>query len=60
MVVTIGVSMATRPKPVAELNGLVYGATEIPKEAHASLFQRPAFWAAVVGIVFVVLNVIFR
>ncbi len=59
MVVTISVSMATRPKPVAELNGLVYGATEIPKEAHTSLFHRPAFWAAVVGIAFVILNVIF-
>ena len=59
MVVTISVSMATRPKPVAELNGLVYGATEIPKEAHTSLFHRPAFWAAVVGITFVILNVIF-
>ncbi|MGB6483657.1 MAG: sodium:solute symporter family protein [Candidatus Acidiferrales bacterium] len=59
MVVTIVVSMATRPKPVEELNGLVYGATQIPTEEHAPLYQRPAFWAIVVGIVFVALNVIF-
>jgi solute:Na+ symporter, SSS family len=59
MVVTIAVSLTTRPKPVAELNGLVYGATEIPKEEYAPLYQRPAFWAAIVGIVFVVVNVIF-
>jgi solute:Na+ symporter, SSS family len=59
VVVTVFVSMATRPKPVAELNGLVYGATVIPEEAYAPLYQRPAFWAVVVGIVFVALNIIF-
>ena len=57
--VTIIVSMATRPKPLAELSGLVYGATVIPQETYAPFYQRPAFWAVVVGIVFVVLNIIF-
>ena len=59
MVVTIVVSLMTQPKPIAELNGLVYGATEIPSEGQVSLIHRPAFWAVVVGIVFVILNVIF-
>jgi SSS family solute:Na+ symporter len=59
MVVTIVVSLMTQPKPVAELGGLVYGATEIPSEGTAALFQRPAFWAVVVGVIFVALNIIF-
>jgi solute:Na+ symporter, SSS family len=59
MVVTIVVSLWTQPKPVAELNGLVYGATQIPSEGASAWYQRPAFWAVVVGIVFVILNIIF-
>src|SRR5208282_5561433 len=46
--VTVAVSLATRPKPDAELTGLVYGLTAIPHEEHVSIFHRPAFWAAVV------------
>ncbi len=59
VVVTIGVSLFTRPKPVAALNGLVYGETHIPTEGNVALYQRPAFWAVIVGVVFVALNVIF-
>ena len=57
--VTVVVSLVTKPMPVEELTGLVYGATEIPHEEHASIFHRPVFWAAVVGIVFVGLNILF-
>jgi len=57
--VTVAVSAVTRPKPVAELNGLVYGCTDMPEEADQPWHKRPAFWACVVGVVFVVLNVIF-
>lgn len=57
--VTIIVSLLTKPKPDAELANLVYGLTPIPKTEHVSLFQRPLFWAAVVGIVFVILQIIF-
>ncbi|MGH9782214.1 MAG: sodium:solute symporter family transporter, partial [Candidatus Acidiferrales bacterium] len=32
VIVTIAVSLFTRPKPAAELRGLVYGETEIPSE----------------------------
>jgi len=57
--VTIVVSLATKPKPDAELNGLVYGATEIPKETYVSTLHRPWFWALIVGIAFVIVNIIF-
>ena len=59
VVVTIAVSLFTRPKPVAALNGLVYGETDIPSEGNLAFYQRPAFWAVIVGLVFVALNVIF-
>ncbi len=59
VVVTVVVSMFTRPKPVAELKGLVYGATDIPSEGSIPLVHRPIFWAGVVFVVFVVLNIIF-
>jgi SSS family solute:Na+ symporter len=57
--VTVAVSLVTKAKPDAELKGLVYGFTEIPSEAYVSTFRRPWFWAAVVGVIFVVLNVVF-
>jgi SSS family solute:Na+ symporter len=57
--VTVAVTMVTRPKPDAELAGLVYGLTEIPGEGHFAWFQRPATWAAVVAAAFVLLNIIF-
>ncbi len=59
VVVTIAVSLFTRPKPVAALNGLVYGETDIPSEGNVAFYHRPAFWAVIVGLVFVALNVIF-
>jgi len=59
VLVTLVVSLATRPRPVEELNGLVYGATQIPHEEHASLFHRPAFWGVVVLVIFVILQIIF-
>jgi SSS family solute:Na+ symporter len=59
VVVTVVVSVLTKPKPESELTGLVYGCTEVPGEGHLPVYQRPAFWAVVVGVVFVALNVIF-
>ncbi len=58
-VVTIVVSLLTKPKPDKELVGLVYGCTEIPGEGQVPLYERPAFWAIVIAIVFVILQVIF-
>ena len=57
--VTVAVSLMTRPKPVSELTGLVYGATEIPSEGHLPLVKRPIFWACVVIVIFFVLNIVF-
>ena len=59
VLVTVVVSAFTCPKPESELNGLVYGCTEVPSEGDLPLVQRPIFWAAIVAVVFVVLNVIF-
>jgi len=59
VLVTVGVSYMTKPKPDSELNGLVYGVTVIPHEADVELYKRPAFWAVVVGVVFVILNIVF-
>jgi SSS family solute:Na+ symporter len=57
--VTVVVSYMTKPKPMSELTGLVYGATAIPSEGDMALWERPIFWAGVVTVVFVILNVIF-
>ncbi|MDQ2841916.1 MAG: sodium:solute symporter family protein [Acidobacteriota bacterium] len=57
--VTVVVSLASKPKPEAELVGLVYGATEIPAETGLALYHKPIFWAGVVMAVFVILQIIF-
>ena len=59
VIVTVAVSMMTKPKPDSELAGLVMGVTDIPSEGDLSLWQRPAFWAVAVSIVFVIFNVVF-
>ena len=57
--VTVAVSLVTKPKPASELAGLVYGETDIPSEGHLSMLQKPIFWAVVVALVFIVLNILF-
>ena len=59
MIVTVVVSLLTKPKPDKELVGLVYGATEVPSEGSVVFYKRPIFWAAVVSLVFIVFNVYF-
>jgi SSS family solute:Na+ symporter len=59
VVITIGVSLFTKPKSDSELNGLVYGATAIPDDGSSTLLQKPIFWAGVVAVIFVFLNLIF-
>jgi SSS family solute:Na+ symporter len=58
VVVTVVVSLMTKPKTDAELVGLVYGVTPIPQEADVPMWERPIFWAIVVAVVFVVLNIL--
>ncbi len=57
--VTVLVSYATKPKPDAELAGLVMGLTEIPSVGDLPFYEKPLFWAGVVAVVFVVLNILF-
>ena len=57
--VTVVVSYMTKPIPEARLTGLVYGCTDIPSEGHLPMYQRPIFWAIVVSVVFIILNLIF-
>ena len=59
VIVTVVVSLMTKPRPESELNGLVYGATVIPDDGATSLWQKPIFWAGVVLTVFVILQIIF-
>src|ERR1700690_1993290 len=57
--VTVAVSLVTKPKPDSELKGLVYGVTDIPSESYVSVWHRPWFWAVVVAAGFVILNILF-
>jgi len=59
VVVTVVVSLATKPMPDGALTGLVYGLTEVPSVGDLPFYQKPLFWAGVVTLVFVVLNIIF-
>jgi len=59
IIVTVVVSYLTRPKTDAELEGLVYGATQVPKVENVPWYKKPMFWAAVVFAVFVILDIVF-
>jgi SSS family solute:Na+ symporter len=59
VLVTVIVSLATKPTPDSQLTGLVYGLTEVPSVGNLPLYQKPIFWAGVVTVVFVILNIIF-
>src|SRR5450432_918910 len=58
VVVTVTVSMVTKPVPESELKGLVYGQTDIPSVGDLPFYEKPVFWACVVGVVFVILNIV--
>jgi solute:Na+ symporter, SSS family len=59
VIVTVVVSLMTQPKPDSELEGLVYGLTTLPNQSALPVYKRPLFWATVVAVVFVALNIIF-
>ena len=59
VVVTIVVSLVTKPVPTEQLSGLVYGVTPIPDDGSKTIWQKPIFWAIVVIVVFFILNLIF-
>jgi solute:Na+ symporter, SSS family len=58
-IVLILVTLVTKPRPVAELDGLVYGATILPKEEPVPFYKNEWAWATVVFVIFVALNIIF-
>ncbi len=59
MVVTVAVSLATRPRPESELVGLVYSLTPKPVETHLEWWQKPSTLAFAVLGMLVVLNLVF-
>lgn len=59
VIVTVTVSLATKPRSEAELTGLVMGCTEIPAEGNYPLLHRPIFWAGVITVVLIALNIYF-
>ena len=60
VVVTVVVSLLTKPKPESELTGLVYGCTDdARRRATCRSTSGRCSGRCVVGVVFVALNVIF-
>jgi SSS family solute:Na+ symporter len=57
--VVIVISLLTKPRPVAELNGLVYGVTKLPAEAPVPFYKSEWTWAVGVVIIFAALNILF-
>ncbi|HKP11637.1 MAG TPA: sodium:solute symporter family protein [Blastocatellia bacterium] len=57
--VTIIVSLMTRPRADEDLRGLVYSLTERPKEHHLPFYARPLNIGIAVLLMVVVLNIIF-
>jgi SSS family solute:Na+ symporter len=58
-VVTIVVSLLTRPRAESELTGLVYSLTPKPKDSDVAWLQRPASLALIVVVLIVGLNLVF-
>ena len=64
-VVSVAVTMVTKPKPESELRGLVYSLTPKesladPDEVHMSWYQSPVKLAGVALVAVIILNIIFR
>jgi SSS family solute:Na+ symporter len=57
--VTIGVSLATRPVRVESLRGLVYGLTDMPKPDRAEWWATPALLGTAAGASCLALNFLF-
>ena len=59
LVLTILISLFTRPKPESELHNLVYGVTEMPREEGVAWYKRPGPLALIVIAILVVMNIIY-
>jgi SSS family solute:Na+ symporter len=58
-VVTVLISLVTKPKPDSELQGLVYGLSPMPFEPAVRFYRRPIFGAAIVAAAFICLTLVF-
>jgi SSS family solute:Na+ symporter len=58
-VATLTISLFTRKKPREELMGLVKGLTPTSSDSEVGFFQKPEFYAIVVILIFVGLNIYF-
>jgi SSS family solute:Na+ symporter len=58
-VLVVVISLLTKPRPAAELEGLVYGATKLPKEEPVPFYKNEYIWAVLVVIIFAALNILF-
>jgi SSS family solute:Na+ symporter len=59
LIVTIAISLITRPRAESELVGLVYSLTPKPIETHLSWYQKPATLAVAVLAMLIILNLVF-
>ncbi len=59
LVVTIVISLFTKPKPESELKDLVLGLTKIPDEGHCPWYENPKLWAGIVLVALIVINILF-
>ena len=59
LIVTVLVSMVTRPRPESDLHNLVYGVTDLPREEDVPWYKRPGPLAIIVLAVLVIFNIIF-
>jgi SSS family solute:Na+ symporter len=58
-IVIFVVSLFGKPRPIAELDGLVYGATKLPKEDPVPFYRNEWFWTAIAIVFFLALNIYF-
>ncbi len=58
-IVIFVVSLFGKARPVAELDGLVYGATKLPEEEPVPFYKNEWFWTVIALVIFIALNVIF-
>ncbi len=59
VLVTLVVSLFTKPKPLAELDGVVYGATKLPIEEPVPFYKNEWAWTALAIVLFLGLNIYF-
>jgi SSS family solute:Na+ symporter len=57
--VNVIVSLFTKPRPIAELAGVVYGATPLPTEEPVPFYKNEYFWMILAIICFLALNIYF-